>query len=78
LGEKWAAERGIPVKLFLADWDKYGKSGGPLRNTEMGEYCTPYEDGAVVFWNTHSTGSGDIVRKAKKYHLNLREVIVAV
>jgi hypothetical protein len=78
LGERWAAECGIPVKLFLADWEKYGRSAGPIRNIEMAQYCTPHEDGAVVFWNRHSTGSGDMVKKAKKYHLNLREVIVSV
>lgn len=78
LGERWATERGILVKIFAADWDKYGKSAGPIRNTGMGEYCTPYQDGCVVFWNNHSTGSGDMVKKAKKYHLKLREVIVAI
>ena len=78
IGEKWASRRGIPVKIFLADWDKYGNSAGPIRNTQMGQYCTPHEDGAVVFWNRRSTGSGDMVRKAKKYHLKLREVIVSV
>jgi hypothetical protein len=78
LGERWAADRGIPVTVFLADWDKHGRAAGPIRNTGMGEYCTPHEDGAVVFWNSHSTGSGDMVKKAKKYHLILKEVIVSV
>ena len=26
LGEKYANEKGYPVKQFPADWDKYGKS----------------------------------------------------
>jgi hypothetical protein len=78
IGEKWADRRGIPVKVFLADWKKHGRAAGPIRNSGMGEYCTPHEDGAIVFWNGHSTGSGDMVRKAKKYHLELREVIVSV
>jgi hypothetical protein len=78
LGERWASERSIPVKVFAADWKRYGKAAGPIRNTDMAQYCTPHEDGAVVFWNGHSTGSGDMVKKAKRYHLKLREVIVSV
>jgi hypothetical protein len=78
LGEQYAAERGIPVKKFKADWATFGLSAGPIRNTRMGEYCTPHEDGCVVFWNKKSKGSGDMVKKAKKYHLKLREVIVSV
>jgi hypothetical protein len=38
-GEKWAESRGIPVKIFAADWDKYGKSAGPMRNRQMAEYA---------------------------------------
>ena len=28
LGEKYAKENNIPIKYFLADWNKYGKGGG--------------------------------------------------
>lgn len=27
--------RGIPVRCFPADWDKYGRAAGPIRNTQM-------------------------------------------
>ena len=30
LGERYAAERGYPTKLFPADWDRIGKSAGML------------------------------------------------
>lgn len=28
-----------PVKVFLADWRKHGKSAGPIRNAEMAKYA---------------------------------------
>jgi hypothetical protein len=38
LGERLAKELGIPCKRFPADWNKYGKSAGYKRNTEMVKY----------------------------------------
>lgn len=38
-GEEWAKERGVPIKVFPADWDRYGKAAGPIRNTEMARYA---------------------------------------
>ena len=35
LGEKYAKERGYSLKIFPANWDKYGKRAGYLRNNEM-------------------------------------------
>lgn len=29
LGEQYANEKGFPIKQFLPDWDKYGKTAGP-------------------------------------------------
>lgn len=37
-GELWAQARGIPVKRFPADWNKLGRSAGPVRNCKMAEY----------------------------------------
>ena len=38
-GEKWAWRNGIPVKQFPADWDRYGKPAGPIRNQQMAKYA---------------------------------------
>lgn len=32
LAEKFAVEHGIKFTKFLPDWNKYGKSAGPIRN----------------------------------------------
>lgn len=34
-GEFWAVEHGKEVIDMPADWDKYGKRAGPIRNMEM-------------------------------------------
>lgn len=31
----WAAERGIRTRVFLADWDRYGRIAGSVRNQSM-------------------------------------------
>lgn len=72
LGERYAKEKGMPVKLFPADWNKHGKSAGPIRNEEMAKYAK----GCIVFWDGKSRGSADMVKKAKKYKLILYEEII--
>lgn len=37
MAKRWAAENGIPFKLFAADWVKYGKAAGPIRNKVMAQ-----------------------------------------
>ena len=34
-GELWATRNHIPVKPFPADWQKYGRRAGPIRNAAM-------------------------------------------
>jgi hypothetical protein len=35
LGEMYAKEKGIPTKIFPAEWKKYGKSAGFKRNVDI-------------------------------------------
>lgn len=44
-GEIWAISLGIPIKRFPANWKKYGKQAGFMRNSEMAQYA----DGVVLF-----------------------------
>ena len=39
LGEQWAEEHRIPIKIFEADWETYGKLAGYKRNYQMGVYA---------------------------------------
>ncbi len=47
LGHKWAVSRGIENVRFPAQWDKFGKSAGPIRNRQMIEEGLP--DMGVAF-----------------------------
>jgi len=50
LGERYAKEKGYRVKKFPADWVRYGKGAGHVRNKEMAEYANYI----VVFWDGRS------------------------
>jgi len=68
LGEQYAQERGYNLLRFPADWDKYGKKAGYIRNKEMARAA----DACVVFWNGQSKGSKHMIDIAKKHGLQLR------
>lgn len=53
LGEYWAEQNGIPIKQFPADWNKWGKRAGYIRNIEMAKYA----DACIIFWDGDSKGS---------------------
>ena len=57
LGEKYAKENNISIKYFLADWDKYGKGAGCIRNHQMGDYA----DYLIAFWDKKSKGTLDMI-----------------
>ena len=67
LGERYAKERNLPVKLFPANWDKYGKRAGYLRNQEMANYA----DVLIAFWDEKSKGTKHMIDIAKKQDLTV-------
>ena len=52
-GELWATSRGVPVKLFPANWGQYRRAAGPIRNKQMAAYA----DAAVLFPGDKGTAS---------------------
>lgn len=53
LGELWARQNGVPVERHLADWARYGKSAGQIRNAEMATKA----DATVIIWDGKSPGT---------------------
>lgn len=70
LGEKYAEKRNYKLKIFPADWDKYGKSAGYIRNNEMAKYG----DALIAFWDGTSRGTENMIEQAKKNDLKIRIV----
>lgn len=71
LGEQWAINNEIPIKYMPADWNRHGKSAGPMRNKKMAEYA----DAAIVIWNGVSPGSKNMIqnmiRQNKPYYIGM-------
>jgi hypothetical protein len=65
LGRQWAIARGIPVEMFPADWDRYGKRAGPIRNGEMASYA----EALVAFPLAKSKGTLDMIAQAEDAQL---------
>lgn len=73
LGEQFAAEFDYDIVRFPANWDKYGKSAGYIRNTEMAQYAV--DDGSygvlIAFWDGESRGTKHMIDTAKRYGLSV-------
>lgn len=65
LGERWAKENDIPIVCFPADWEKYGRSAGMIRNIEMAKYA----DALIAVWDGVSPGTENMVKLAVKHKL---------
>lgn len=62
LAGEWAEKNGIPVKVFKADWKRYGKSAGTLRNQQMIDEGNI--DLAIAF--PGGNGTADMIRRLHK------------
>jgi len=62
LSGRWALQNRIQQELYPADWGKYGKAVGPLRNQLMLDIATP--DLVVAF--PGGRGTADMVKRAIK------------
>lgn len=75
LAEKYAKERKLPVKIFPANWEKYGKRAGYIRNDEMHSFLSRQEKrGVVAFWDGVSKGTEHNFQLAKRYNNPIRIV----
>lgn len=69
MGEAWARENGISYIRFPADWDKYGRSAGMIRNREMAKYA----EALIAIWDGRSRGTSNMMSTAAV--LGLRIVV---
>lgn len=73
-GERYAKERSLPVHRFPADWGKYGKGAGHIRNKQMAEYA----DALLLIWDGKSKGSYNMKMTMLKLNKPVYEVVIRV
>ena len=67
IGERYAHEMGYEIKRYPAEWNKYGKKAGPVRNKQMIMDC----DAVICFWDGKSRGTLSLIKLAEKYEKDL-------
>lgn len=69
LAIRYAQEHNYKLTKFLADWNKFGKSAGYIRNTQMADYA----DALIAIWNGESKGTKHMIEIA-----NARKILVRI
>lgn len=67
LGERYARERGYSLRVFPAEWDRFGRRAGYLRNVQMAEYA----DALLAFWDGLSRGTKNMIEEARSRGLKV-------
>lgn len=62
LGEKFAAESGLSVERFPANWRRFGRGAGPRRNAQMAAVASL----VVAFPIGASKGTANMIKQAEK------------
>ena len=70
-GERFAKANNIPIKYFPADWERFGRAGGPIRNAEMAAEA----EALILIWDGKSPGSRNILKNAKQRGLKIYQYI---
>ena len=66
----WARKNGLYTKRYPADWDRYGRRAGHIRNAEMLKDAKP----VVVIAFPGGYGTADMVRRAKAASVPVIEI----
>ncbi len=72
LGEQYAKEQNLKCKQFPAEWKKFGRGAGPIRNREMAKYASHL----IAFWdgNKNRSGTWSMIQIATKLGLTVEIV----
>lgn len=75
MGEWFAEDNNLKLTVFEADWDKYSRAAGPIRNEKMAKYAAESDRGILIaFPIGKSPGTRNMIKLANQYGL---EVYVA-
>lgn len=62
MGEIYGRLNGHAVEVFPADWERYGKAAGMIRNAAIARLA----DHAICFWDGKSAGTANMIELCKK------------
>lgn len=71
MAAKYAYALGFKVRVFKADWDRFGRVAGFLRNQAM---LDEKPDLVIAFWDGKSRGTQDTIYRARSMGLPLEIV----
>jgi hypothetical protein len=82
VGKYWANAKDIPVKSFPAKWKDLKAGGAIVRENKYGKYnaragfdrnekMAVYADALLLIWDGVSSGSMDMLDRAKKHNLQV-------
>ena len=75
LAKRYAQDKGYEYIEFPAEWEKYGKSAGYIRNDEMHRFIADMSNrGVIAFWDCKSKGTAHNFELARKYGNPIRIV----
>lgn len=77
LARIFAEKHHFTYKEFPADWDKFGKVAGAIRNNAMHKYISDTEERkCIAFWDGHSRGTAQNFSLAEKWNNPLQIIYV--
>ncbi len=66
IAEDWARQRCVPVTVYMADWERYGRKAGPLRNRAM---LTEKPTAVIAF--PGGAGTANMIAQAEAAGINV-------
>lgn len=64
MGEEYADRNKLKKIIFKADWNRYGKKAGYIRNVDIIKNC----DVCIAFWDGESHGTKHDIDLSKQYN----------
>lgn len=65
-GEGYAKMHSLPFTIFPAEWSKYGKSAGMIRNKQMLQYALGTKPVIIAFWDGKSRGTENMIEQGQE------------
>jgi predicted Rossmann fold nucleotide-binding protein DprA/Smf involved in DNA uptake len=67
---RFASDYGYPLRGFAAEWGKFGRAAGPIRNKLMAKNA----DALLAFWDGKSRGTMHMIEYAEQMNLKVKVV----